>query len=158
MQNYRGDSSTKPTCIQSCPCSLVYLISKSHPRHLNHTYPCETSLTSIRSNALVREQQRSPKAVPGEEKLRRCFPVRSPLFSDETKAVPIQPSRRRTLQQPGWPGGGMAGGGSDPPVAVRARRGSGAGSAAPAGGDRGDRRGGGRAAVATRGIAGVAAG
>lgn len=52
----------------------------------------------------------------------------------------------------------MAGGRSEPPAAVRARRGSGAGSAAPAGGDWGGQRGGGRAAVATRGIAGVAAG
>lgn len=45
MQNYRGDSSAKPARIQSCPCSLVCLISKSYPRHLNHTYPSETFVT-----------------------------------------------------------------------------------------------------------------
>lgn len=110
-------------------------------------------------NALLRERRRSPKAAPGEEEQpKRRFPARSPLFAGETKAVPVQPSREGLLSCPAGPGAAWLEEGRTLPLPRGRAGGVELGAPPQREGTGGDRRGGGRAAVATRGIAGVAAG
>lgn len=80
--------STKPAYIQSCLCSLGFLISISYIKHLT-LHPSIIFLNFLKRDTLVRTQKCSPEAVQGDANLRRTSRVQSPLLSAEIEAVPI---------------------------------------------------------------------